>query len=476
VRSGRRGNPARDARKEALRVLCEPSAASALNLFMCHPVVIQGTRMRPLSGPVEQSGRKLRVLVISHSHPQITKGGAEIAAHALFEAVARSDCDAWFLGCDRTSGIDRSGNPIRQPYSSREYVYLAGEFNWFNFANRDPNFPGAFAALLTELNPDIVHFHHYSVLGVEALAIARQVVPDAKIVLTLHEYLAICHHYGQMVTRPDRTLCFEASVQRCASCFPDVPRSDFFLRRIYIQRFFSCVDQFISPSRFLAERYKTWGVPAEKISVLENVVRPRTDAPKAKPFWGKKTLRVGFFGQISPLKGINVLLDAASLLEKRERFDIAIDVFGEHRNQPAELQEEFQTRIAAIGKNVCLHGAYEPDRIDALMQSVDIVVVPSIWWENSPVVIQEAFLNRRPVICSDIGGMAEKVRDGLDGFHFSVRSAVDLAALIERLADDRDLLGDIENSIRMPAGADEACQKHLALYRDIIKTATLSPA
>ena len=54
------------------------------------------------------------------------------------------------------------------------------------------------------------------------------------------------------------------------------------------------------------------------------------------------------------------------------------------------------------------------------MAEIDWVVVPSIWWENSPLVIQEAFLHGRPVICSDIGGMAEKVRHGVDGLHFRV--------------------------------------------------------
>ena len=59
-------------------------------------------------------------------------------------------------------------------------------------------------------------------------------------------------------------------------------------------------------------------------------------------------------------------------------------------------------------------------------------MVPSIWWENSPLVIQEAFFHRRPVICSDVGGMAEKVTDGVDGIHFRVGDAFSLAR------DDRE--------------------------------------
>ena len=66
------------------------------------------------------------------------------------------------------------------------------------------------------------------------------------------------------------------------------------------------------------------------------------------------------------------------------------------------------------------------------MGACDWVVVPSIWWENSPLVIQEAFARGRPVICSDVGGMAEKVADGVDGLHFERGNPASLADTIER--------------------------------------------
>jgi glycosyltransferase involved in cell wall biosynthesis len=67
-----------------------------------------------------------------------------------------------------------------------------------------------------------------------------------------------------------------------------------------------------------------------------------------------------------------------------------------------------------------------------LLADVDWVVVPSVWYENAPLVIQEAFQHGRPVICSDIGGMAEKVTDGVDGLHFRAGDARDLAATLQR--------------------------------------------
>jgi glycosyltransferase involved in cell wall biosynthesis len=96
---------------------------------------------------------------------------------------------------------------------------------------------------------------------------------------------------------------------------------------------------------------------------------------------------------------------------------------------------------------------------------VDAVLIPSIWWENSPVVIQEALRARMPVICSDIGGMAEKVRDGIDGFHFPVGHSMALAALLKRLAGDRQVLTSIARTMQMPATTEQATEAHLALFR-----------
>jgi glycosyltransferase involved in cell wall biosynthesis len=105
---------------------------------------------------------------------------------------------------------------------------------------------------------------------------------------------------------------------------------------------------------------------------------------------------------------------------------------------------------------------------------VDAVLVPSIWWENSPVVIQEAFRNNRPVLCSDIGGMAEKVRDGIDGYHFSVGSGLELSYLLIRLHDDRSLLQSLRHSMRVPPTAADVLSDHLSLYAALASPAQIA--
>ncbi len=404
-----------------------------------------------------------RVLIASHGHPAITRGGAEIAAYALYEEFRRTlGWEAWFLGCRPEAGSERLGATITQPYDEHEFVYGVGPFDWLKFANRDPNFPREFRALLRELRPDVVHFHHFINFGVEAFAIVREVLPNARIVLTLHEYLAICHHYGQMVKKQRETLCYRSSLEDCHRCFPDIAQSEFFLRSLYIRRFFTQVDLFISPSEFLAERFRAWGLRADQIRTIENVIAapvPAASGEQTEP----GPLRVGFFGQISRLKGIAVLFDAAAELAADETA-VVFDIYGEYRGQPLEFQEEFLSRLASAGPNIRYHGRYEPERVDMFMRGIDVTIVPSIWWENSPVVIQEAFRNQRPVVCSDIGGMAEKVRNGVDGWHFSVGSALSLAALLRRLEADRAIISTVKQAMSSAPQKSEVLALHLQAY------------
>lgn len=425
----------------------------------------------------------VHVLVASHSHPMVSKGGAEIAAFEMFRSLqATPGFAASFLGCSRSNAYRRLGQGITQPFSEDEYIYSTAGFDWFKFANLDPKFPREFRALLRDLCPDVVHFHHYINLGLEALLHVKETLPDTRVVLTLHEYLLICNHLGQMIKTGKNMLCHRSSLVDCASCFPHLQPADFMLRRMYAQRFLESVDHFISPSHFLAERYIEWGVPPERISVIENVIRPpatrlgpptrgflddpQPDKPDAADA-PARTLRFGFFGQISALKGINVVLEAAAVLEREGVTNVTFDIHGDHRSQPAEFQADFLARLERIGNNVRFHGPYENEAVDRLMHSVDAVLVPSTWWENSPVVIQEALRNRRPIFCSDIGGMAEKVRNGIDGVHFPANSPLGLANAIRDVARRPARLAALAAGMAEPIAADDVIARHVELYRTL---------
>jgi glycosyltransferase involved in cell wall biosynthesis len=197
--------------------------------------------------------------------------------------------------------------------------------------------------------------------------------------------------------------------------------------------------------------------------VMENVIADAAP-PAPLPVREDGVLRAGFFGQISFLKGIQVIFDAAAILEDEGVDNIIINVHGDHTGQPEEFRAEFLASLAKAGRNVRFHGPYDNARVDPLMRAQDVVLVPSVWWENSPVVIQEARRNGVPIITSDIGGMAEKVAAGIDGWHVPAGSAPELAALLRALAANPQRLAAIRETIRPPAPSAEAVAEHLALY------------
>jgi glycosyltransferase involved in cell wall biosynthesis len=396
-----------------------------------------------------------KVLYVSHNHPVIRPGGAEAYAFELHEAMRdESDWESVFLARTgppfSTSSRYHEGTLLTAVDESdpQQYFFYTelNDFDWLLNSTRDKeNITTHLRNFLLAQRPDVVHFQHTLFIGMEAIREVRNTLPDATIVYTLHEFLPICHRHGQMLRATDEEPCMEESPRRCHECFPEVAPQEFFMRKRFIQSHMSLVDLFIAPSAFLGERYVDWGIPREKIEVEEYGRLPLPYSP-ANPR-RKKRNRFGFFGQFSHYKGVNVVLQAAKQLADAE-VDATIWLHGANLEiQPDEFQEEFAELLEASGDSVVMVGRYDHDELDALMKNVDWVIVPSRWWENSPLVIQEAFMHGRPVICSDIGGMAEKVGDGVDGLHFRAGDPEDLARVIETASSSAQLWRNLAANI-----------------------------
>ena len=422
-----------------------------------------------------------RVLFVCHNHPSFHPGGTEIFAHDLFRHMKDVDgIEAMFLAC--TNKVHREQKPGTNfqtvGRSADELVLWAGHFDRFYQSQIDLHgIVPDLSNLLQSFRPDIVHIHHTLLLGVEMLFLIRRVVPQARIVYTLHDYYPICANDGQMVTTDGNRLCTGASPDACHRCFPDRTPDKFVLREKHLKSMLSLVDQFVSPSHFLRERYIAWGLPADRIAVLRNG-RPADDMI-AKPtvpmaVRNKKSARrnvFGYFGNLSPYKGIRVALEAAKELSKDQ--DFVLHVHGGMPFQTEDFKAEIEALSAAAGAKVIRHGAYRRDEMAKLLAAVDWVITPSIWWENAPLVIQEAFQQRRPVICSDIGGMAEAVTNGHDGLHFRAGDPADLARAMRRAISETGLWECLSSNIaRVPTLADSAAE-HRALYADLTTAASL---
>ncbi len=214
-----------------------------------------------------------RVLVVAHNHPSLHPGGTEIFAHDLFAALKAKGSQAMFLAC--TNDVHRPQKPGTNfqtlGRSADEVILWAGHFDRFYMSQIDLHgIVPDLTALLTSFRPDVVHVHHTLLLGVEMLFLIRRILPRARIVYTLHDYYPICANDGQMVTTPKRELCTRASPDACHRCFPGVAPDKFVLREKHLKSMFGLVDRFVSPSRFLRDRYVAWGLPADRIEVVPN--------------------------------------------------------------------------------------------------------------------------------------------------------------------------------------------------------------
>jgi glycosyltransferase involved in cell wall biosynthesis len=419
-----------------------------------------------------------RVLYVCHNHPQFHPGGTEIFAHDLFHAVKRKGAEAMFLAC--TDNVHRQEKPGTRfqgiGRTSDEVVLWTGHFDRFYLSQIDLHgIVPELTELLQAFRPDIVHFHHTLMIGVEALYLVKRVLPQAKIVLTLHDYFPICANDGQMVTTEANALCRGASPDACRRCFPRRTLEQFVLREQHVRTMFSQVDCFVSPSAFLRERFIAWGLAPESIKVVANGRRLVEPAPARPLAEGGRRDVFGYFGNLSPYKGVLVALAAArQLAADGQGFELRV-----HGGAPFQ-SDEFRTRLAdaaaATQGRAALLGAYDRDDIPRLMRDVDWVVMPSIWWENAPLVIQEAHMHRRPVICSDIGGMAEMVRDGVDGLHFRVGDPGGLARAMRRAAEEPKLWSRLVAGISPPRSIDDCADDHLALYQDFDAAPARRPA
>ena len=322
--------------------------------------------------------------------------------------------------------------------------------------------------------PDVVHFHHYFGLGVEAIVAARIAAPQAIISLTLHEMLAICAANGQMVKPRSREICRAASPEACRACLPDRRPAFFSLREGRVRAALDQCDAFVFPSRFLAEVYRAWGLPAAKCAVIPNgVVHPAPEFDRTRH--SRPVNRFGFFGQMIDNKGLDVAMEALLLLARgagvpASGVEFQINGANRHYAAPAYLEavdalRRDVERSAAGRIRIASTGAYRRDELAQRMGDVDWVVAPSTWGEAFGLVISEAWMFGRLVIATAIGAFGERIRDGVDGLTFPLRDARALADRIAAAAGDEAKWLGMSVAIAPPWSDAEMFAAHLELWR-----------
>lgn len=230
-------------------------------------------------------------------------------------------------------------------------------------------------------------------------------------------------------------------------------------RYSYVISRLNALNGIISPTNLMTTALTRNGVRPElirqhmfgiNIDTYNDVVRSRVPG---------KSLTFGFIGGLSSHKGCDVLIKAFKLLG---RGDVRLKIFGNPNDSPA-YYEELQSLAAGLD-SIEFCGTFPNGKIAEVLTGIDTLVVPSVWFENAPLVIHSALAARCPVVASDFPGMSEVVRNGENGLLFVPGNPESLAAALRRLLDEQNLLRDLSASCRPPKSIGEYVDEIVTIY------------
>ena len=327
-------------------------------------------------------------------------------------------------------------------------------------AYRDPGPAAAVRGLIEAYRPDVVHVHHLDGLSTGVVFEARRL--GVPVVVTLHDFWPACP-LGQLFDLGGH-VCPGPSPTRCLGCVggqvatPPAMRAAarrlpmlgsmgaiagrvaratgrgadrVEARLVEMRAVLAAADAVVSPSRFLRDRLAGLGFAG--IEVLPNGhVAPRPAARTADA--GR--LRVGFIGAAIPSKGVHVLAEAFRRLDDPTA---TLAIHGPFPPYHGDAGYEARVR-AALGPHAgAIRGPFPHGRLAEILGGLDVLVVPSLWEENAPLTVEEAFAHGVPVVVSDHGGLSERVRHDVDGLRFPPGDAGALARALRRLLDEPGL-------------------------------------
>jgi glycosyltransferase involved in cell wall biosynthesis len=346
----------------------------------------------------------------------------------------------------------------------------------------NPELAAWFADYLAHRRPDLAHFQAGYLIGAGPLRAA--VAAGIPTVLTLHDFWFLCPRITLL--RGDGTRCDgpPADPGRCAwcmrldgrtarladrvsggaaghlaACALGAERRLMAERRATLHAALALPAAVIAPSRFLAAQFRLHVAP-ERLHVLRyglDAAHLATTPPPPPD----DTLRLGYIGQIAGHKGVHLLIKAIRRLPAAGR-PVLLTIHGD-----LEQHGAYSHRLRAMAGNdprICFAGRFAASRLPAVLGALHATVVPSLWYENSPLAIMEAHAAGRPVLTSALGGMSELVRDEIDGLQFRPGDVADLARQIERLRSEPGLLARLRRGVSAPASVDSELDALLQIY------------
>ena len=396
----------------------------------------------------------MRLCLVSNLYPPHVIGGAETIVRDVARAVHADGHEVTVVtsaprGSARTEFVD--GITVHRLAPAN--LYWAGDAPrttraikplWHAIDLWNPATYRTVRRIVADGKFDVVHTHNLG--GLSTAVWSAAAAARTPIVHTTHDYSLTCVRSLRLT--PAGRICHTP----CASCA---------LRGVWLRRMSRLVTAVAAPSAFVLERHRELGFfpRATALAVvpwgLAELPPRRAEAPAYPP------VRFLFLGLLRAHKGVRVMLDAFARVPNRDaRLEIAGD---------GELARECRD-AAARDPRIAVHGFVSGAQKVRLLAGAHVLVFPSISWEVSGLVILEAFAHGVPVIGSRIGGIPERIEDGVTGFLIDPGDAAQLAARMSALVDHPATIAAKREACRTRAeqmGLSTTVSRLLDLYRDI---------
>jgi glycosyltransferase involved in cell wall biosynthesis/MoaA/NifB/PqqE/SkfB family radical SAM enzyme len=427
----------------------------------------------------------MKVLQVIHGYPPRYNAGSEVYTQTLCHGLA---------GRHQVQVFTREEDSFAPDFALRRELDRDDDRITLHVVNvprskdryRHVGVDRRFAEVLDAFEPDVVHIGHLNHLSTSLVGeTASRRIP---VVYTLHDYWLMCPRGQFMQMHPEDPLelwaacegqddrkCAERCYERYFSGSPEEREVDLAYwdgwvsrRMTHVREMVEVVDLFVAPARYLEGRYRDrFDLPAQKVVFLDygfdlNRLQGRRRRPD-EPF------TFGYIGTHIPAKGIHHLLEAFGTLRGAAR----LRIWGRPRGQDTEALKELARHLPgdASTRVEWLPEYRNINIVTDVFDEVDAIVVPSIWVENSPLVIHEAQGAGLPVITADAGGMAEYVAHEVNGLLFRHRDSVAMAAQMQRFVDDPELAARLgrRGYLFSEDGAVPGVHDHVAAVEDLYR-------
>ena len=384
-------------------------------------------------------------------------GGAEVIVWSMIRALRNAGHNCVLLATSNQPGLQRIEHEgitiwlagIRNLYwpYHKTHPPIPQRMCWHVIDSYNPFMQGYLKQVILTEEPDVISAHNlpgWSALSWRTLSKMR--IPTVQV---LHDYYAFCI----------KTSAFRSGHNCKKQCL------DCRALRLPHRKLSNNVQAVVGVSNYIIERHEELGyfskVPM-KMVIYNARSKSDLNVDSHASDYTHKNLRFGYIGRLDPSKGIEVLV--------RSFMDAGLP--------------ETELWIAGDGKKsyeMHLHNAFKSTSIHFMgrtlpkdfFSQIDVVVVPSLWHDNLPSVVFEAFAFGKPVIGSRRGGIPEMIRDGNNGLLFEPNNEGELIKAMQKLLDDPSLRKQMglaaKESAKPFLDVDAWTKRYIELYGDVIR-------